>query len=222
MWQQAIQVEQQIKELAKSKWCTACPTSHHNTGNIITTQSEKPPGKKKSWPGWTTQAIVIMYKTQEDATMPKPCNIRWYQKATVYQPGEKQGYAHVHVQVQQEQDTLPMNINKQIMAQRQDRPELPDNRNHFWCMVDKKNKIIYIMQAEVWPRDPIFIEDVNLKNRKDRNIIIVDKSELKSKLEQQTPVCTECGTIFVDQHTDETAMQCAQTISDRLLYNCRK
>ena len=107
-----------------------------------------------------------MYKTQEEGSTLKPHNIKWYQKATVYQPGEKQGYAHVHVQAQQERDALPININKEIMAQRQGRPELPDNRNHFWCMIDKKNKIIYIMQAEVWPRDPIFIEDVNLKNRR--------------------------------------------------------
>ena len=222
MWQGAIQVEEQIKDLAKLKWCTACLTSHFNTGNIITIQHEKPPRKKKSWPGWTTQVIVIMYKTQEEGTTLKPHNIKWYQKATVYQPGEKQGYAHVHFQAQQERDVLPININKEIMAQRQGRPELPDNRNHLWCMIDKKNKIIYIMQAEVWPRDPIFIEDVNLKNRKDRNIIIMDKSELKSKLEQQTPVCTECGTIFVDQHTNETAKQCAKILSDRLLHNCRK
>ena len=219
MWQEARKVEDQIRNLAKFRWCTACPTSHHNTGNIIAVQTDKP-GKKKSWPGWTTQIIVATYKCKEETDINQPCSIKWYNKATVFQPGHNQGYAHAHVHAQEERDTLPININKGIIAQRAKRPDLPNNINHFWCMVDKKSKIIYIIQAEVWPKGPIFIQDVNLENRRDRNVIIVDKSELK--LEEQFPVCTECGVIYVGSQGEQTPEEIAKALSDRLLHNCRK
>jgi hypothetical protein len=212
------EVQQQIIELAKERWCTACPTSHFNTGNIITVQTEKPPGKKKQWPGWTVQAIVSIYKANQDGNIGNILSIRWFKEAKVFQPNKDQGYAHVHVHAMQERLDLPINIKKDIEIMTSE-ASFPKNRSHFWCKIDKKSKTIYILQTDIWPFDPIFIQDVNLNNRKDKNTFVLEKSELDIK--EKPAFHTPSGVIIVTGHEGVSPQQAASMLSAKLIHNCR-
>ena len=209
----------EIVNLVQGQLCRACPTTHHNSGNIIFHQSQHIAGKVVKWPGWKTNLIQVVLQATDDEGAYVIRSIQWYKKASVVQPNQNVSYNHVGVQTsdpapclhKKDRDNIDaiyhdMNISKQSSA--------------FWCMRNKTNCTMYIFQVDFVPFQAVFYQDVNLLDRRDEHMFLVTRQSILTNY--TNPVQTHMGPIQVLDNDGRPDEEVAHNLADQLLDNCRR
>ena len=214
----AAQQQQEIVELVKGRACTACPTTHMNSGNIIFHQTKKIKGKQVQWPGWNTKMVevVVQATSQENAYAFR--RIQNYDDAEVIRPDKQAAYNHVGIRTRSPSKTQGKK-DYVIIQHMYESMNIQTNRSAFWCMKNKSPKIIYIFQIDFLPFNPIMYYDTNLLNRRDNHLFMTNKNEMPRSSHQ--PIETPSGTIHVLDDDDRDPSEVARELSAQLVTNCK-
>ena len=208
----------EMVNLVQGRLCRACPTTHHNMGNIIFHQSQRIAGKAVKWPGWKANLIPVMIQATDDEGACVIRSVQWYKKASVAQPNQNASYNHVGVQTndpatylhKQDKENIDsiycdMNVSKQSSA--------------FWCMRNKITSTMYICQVDFVPFQAVYYHDINLLDRRDEHMFFVRRQHILTNF--TNPIQTRMGLIQVLDNNDRPDEEVAQQLAEQLLGNCR-
>ena len=206
-----------IKSLVRGRWCWACPVSHFNTGNIITTQTCKPQGKKQCWPGWRCRVVEGISTLDASQDVHENPSIVIYNEAMVYKPPIDLAYNHVHVQVTQRALDVDASWPMLFRLMQHDMKHLELNAFHFWCTANTKDKTIYIFVHEIIPHNARLYLDVNLLNRRDTNAFLITPENLP--VSPYPVVQTSMGSMRVLDTDNRDFVEVAEELAEQLWCN---
>ena len=209
--------QEEIVALARGRRCTACPTTHINTGNIIYQQDTKPQGSKVKWPGWTTQLVHVVTKQSHNPQTKDIIFIQKYDKAQAYKPDKMQAYNHVGIHSQQPSKTNHKNTARAILHMYTSL-DIPKDRSAFWCIKEVQQKIMVIVIVDLVYQESIWYEDVNLLDRRDRHLFCIPKASVPAS--PYPDVNTPTGTIRVLDSDNRDPHEVAMLLSQQLQRNC--
>ena len=152
-------LEDEIRNKGMGKYCTACPTSHYNSGNILHQTDKDTKGKVLKWEGWTTD--LIQHYMAEGEQIEYLFAI-YYDKVVVRQPSPDEGDQHVRLYTPGEgehTDAFGAVVKHYIDQANAVHPRL---NKRFWITRNKKKKAITIWTLDVVPKDYRIIQDVDL------------------------------------------------------------
>ena len=208
----------EIKELVKGRTCRACPTTHVNTGNIITYQANLPLGRRKHWPGWTCQFITGISVLNADGERKQDLIVSLYGEAHVYQPPTDLAYNHVHVHV----SSRTLNVEpiwRDVFLSMQRKLQLHQDSFHFWCAKHASSKTMFIFNHEVIPHKPLLYHDVDLMvgpTRSDNQFLLAEHQLPASRYPL---VQTPSGNIAVLEAGGQNYEDVAQLLSRQHEFN---
>ena len=205
---------QQIVDLVHGRTCVACPTTHLNTGNIIshiTKHKEKPPGKSQTWTGYT----ITLIHSLNDLRHPNDITYNIYDRAEIIQPILSYSYNHVHVFAKHSRPKLPFGLKKDHMMLLRQMPQFDIDKDHFWCTRSKADSTIYIFMNEIIPMNPYRVLDFSVTDRHDNRVFMLSADEVQTP--RYPPVLTPSGFIQITDAGDRNYVEVAQELSHELM-----
>jgi len=154
-----LRLEDEIRQQGLGKYCTACPTSHYNSGNILHQTDTDTAGKKLKWPGWTTNLVQHYMMEGEQIEY---LFAMYYDNVVLRAPSPGDGDQHLRLFTPgqaERTETLGAMVKHYIDQANATTPRL---NKRFWVTRVKKEKIITIWTLDVVPKNYRIIQDVDL------------------------------------------------------------
>jgi len=209
----ASKERQQIVNLVHGRICVACPTTHRNTGNIIshiTKTKEKPPGKLHSWRGYS----ITLVHSLHDLRQPNQVTYMIYDNAEIWQPEKSYSYNHVHIYAKRARDTVPFGLRKDHMQLLEQLPQFDIDHDHFWCTRSKDKATIYVFMNEIIPLVPYLLHDFSVENPADHRTFMLAAEDVQ--IPRFPPVLTESGMIQITDPAGQHYVAAAHALSREL------